>query len=86
MENNRFENHPLYKTAKRKYYFERWKWVVWNAFISLLLLIRLRQNYNLFDMILFTLTVVVTILLLAVMPKTKFENSKDCEEIKNQIR
>jgi hypothetical protein len=82
---NQLESNPLYKKAKRQYYFDRWKWVAWNAFISLLLLARLRQNYNLFDMILFTLTCVVTFFLMAVMPKTRFENSKECDDIKRQL-
>lgn len=78
-------NHPLYKKAKRSYYFERWKWVAWNAFITLALFIKLRQRYDTFEMVLFFITLLVTVFLLAVMPRTKFENSRECQEIKEML-
>ena len=86
MKEHELQNHPLYKKAKKSYYFERWKWVVWNAFISLALFYKLRQDYDTFEMVLFFLTLLATIFLLAVMPKTKFENSKECQEIKKMLR
>jgi len=86
MKETEMRDHPLYKKAKRSYYFERWKWVGWNAFMTLALFIRLSLNYNTFDMILCMLCAVVSIFLLTVMPKTKFENSRECEEIKQMLR
>ncbi|SDH53481.1 hypothetical protein SAMN05421827_12830 [Pedobacter terrae] len=86
MKENELQNHALYKKAKRSYYFERWKWVAWNAFICLALFYKLRQHYDTFEMILFFLTLLVTVFLLAVMPKTKFENSRECQEIKEMLR
>jgi hypothetical protein len=86
MKETEMRDHPLYKKAKRSYYFERWKWVGWNAFMTLALFIRLSRNYNTFDMILCMLCAVVSIFLLTVMPKTKFENSRECEEIKQMLR
>lgn len=85
MEMNKYQNHPLYIKEKRKFYFDRWKWVIWNAFITLCLFARLKQNYILIDFILFCLTFVATVFLLAVMPKTKFENSRECQDIKDLI-
>ncbi|MEN0053561.1 MAG: hypothetical protein AAGC65_07820 [Mucilaginibacter sp.] len=85
MKNSDYVNHPIYRKAKRQYYFDRWKWVVWNAFISVLLLARLRENYNSIDAALFLLTTVVPFFLMAVMPKTKFENSKESDQIKREI-
>lgn len=86
MKEHELQNHPLYKKAKRSYYFERWKWVVWNAFISLALFLKLRQGYDMFEMVLFFLTLLVTVFLLTVMPKTKFENSTECKEVKELLR
>jgi len=86
MRENEIQDHPLYKKAKKNYYFERWKWVAWNAFMTLALFIRLSRNYNTFDMILCLLCAVVSIFLLTVMPKTKFEDSRDCEEIKQNLK
>lgn len=86
MDNIKIVNHPLYRKAKKEYYFERWKWVVWNAFISCALLFRIREHYETFLSILFMLTTLATLLLLVFMPKTKFENSSDCSAIKEQIR
>jgi len=34
MREHEMQDHPLYKKAKRSYYFERWKWVGWNAFMT----------------------------------------------------
>lgn len=85
MKQNELQHHPLYKKAKRDYYFERWKWVAWNAFISLALFYKINQQYDTVEMILLFLTVIVTVFLLAVMPKTKFENSRECEEVKRMI-
>ncbi|RYX87504.1 hypothetical protein EON73_01240 [bacterium] len=85
MATNHYEDHPLYKKAKRTYYFDRWKWVLWNAFISSCLLLNLRYKYSFLEAVLCLLTVTITIFLLAVMPKTKFENSRDCNNIKDFI-
>lgn len=86
MKEHELQNHPLYKKAKRSYYFERWKWVAWNAFISLALFYKLRQDYDTFEMVLFFLTLFATVFLLAVMPKTKFENSKECQVVKEMLK
>lgn len=86
MKEHELQNHPLYKKAKRSYYFERWKWVAWNALISLALFYKLRQHYDTFEMVLFFLTLLVTIFLLAVMPKTKFEDSRECQELKEMLK
>lgn len=86
MKEHELQNHPLYKKAKRSYYFERWKWVAWNAFISLALFYKLRHDYDTFEMVLFFLTLLATIFLLAVMPKTKFENSRECQEVKEMLK
>jgi|GEM_PF-2780772 len=86
MREHEMQGHPLYKKAKRSYYFERWKWVGWNAFMTVALFIRLGRNYNTFDMILCLLCAVVAIFLMTVMPKTKFENSRECDEIKQILK
>jgi hypothetical protein len=84
-----FTRHRLYKKAKFNYYFDRWKWVIWNAFVATELLLSAR-SYNEYlssiEYVLFFLTALTAIFLLIVMPKTKFESSKECEEIKKKIK
>ena len=83
-----FNEHPVYKKAKFKYYLSRWFWVIWNAFISIALFAsaRFQDQFIGLTFVLFCLTFLCTLFLLIVMPKTKFEDSSECENVKDEIR
>ena len=78
-------NHQDYKAAKKRYYFDRWKWVIWNAFISIALYYRIKQHYEIMLFVLFLATSLVTLLLMILMPKRKFEDSDECRKIIEKI-
>lgn len=81
-------NHPLYKKAKYKFYFSRWIWIIWNAFmaVSFLVSANVSNESSSFKMIFFSLNTAMTLFLLIVMPKGTFEDSYSCEEIKKEIK
>lgn len=80
--------HRLYKKAKYKFYFSRWIWVIWNATVSIAFLLQANifDNFSYFNFALFCLTSLMAIFLVMVMPRGTFENSKDCENVKSEIK